>query len=213
MLELAPGMSREDLSQWLRHGWFYARVGSDYKPCCLASVETRNRLIVQDTKGKRHAVRREDIAGHWPMCGAINYGPLVLYVQRHQQRVYRRTFQPQQVRVTMVRAWDSKKMFRQAAFNAPLDANDARLVESLFEPRYYSFAEARKEIEAGDAVARALTPHVVVTVAGEGKDGLLVYNRNILAGKIQDRQYRALSEGPGASRRIHKLFRGEVDVC
>lgn len=207
MLPLADNMTADDINQWLRNGWFLAEVKGKYKTCMLYDIADRRNLIVQDTEGYRYKVRSSDVSAHWPMCGAINVGPFALYVQRMQSRVYRRTYQADLVSIHVVRPWDSRERFPVQYKKLSRRANDPKIVKELFTPSYCTYKEALADLESGKAVARALNAHVVLASPNKKGDELYVYNRNVIAGKIINGDYRPLSSGPGDSRRIHKLFR------
>lgn len=209
MIRFPEGISRHDLDQWTRRGWFVRVDDNDTIVDIVSAVDIEQReLFVRSTSGNEYWCPVAELAVHWPHCGSINVGERVaVHLTRRQQRQWRRTYNSRQVNLMIPRKWDAMKLFdnvRDITLNSP------ELIEELFSPSYTPYDVAMRAISTGEAFSRALSPHIIL--AGN-HSGVLCYYRGELVGDISsDNTMRLTGADFNMGRRLLKHFDGRVTI-
>lgn len=205
MLSLPRDISNHDIEQWLNSGWFFANIGGKEEICQLYGADDRESIYVSNVDGVKSMVTYRDILAHWPRCGAINVGPVALLVQRRQRQQYRRTYNSRQVELVIPRKWEALKKYGETVRNFTPDHPE--VLKSLFNPDYPTLDEARDELSSGEALSRAINPHIIIV--GQG-DTTLVYYRGTCAARIVGDRLVAVGADKGTMARLLKHFRGKL---
>jgi hypothetical protein len=207
MIPLPKQITPQDVNQWLQHGWFVAEYEGNQIIGQLREFNGET-MYMYDLKTKRvKQVMTESVRVHWPMCGAINVGPIALYIIRRQLKQWRRTYNSRQVHMQIPRKWEAMKVYGDVLRDLSPDAPD--VVAALFDPTYPVYDDAREDIQQGVAFSRALSPHIIL--AGT-PDTLLVYNRGDLAGRIMGGRILPIGADEQSLARLLKHFDGRITL-
>ncbi len=198
---LPDSLTVADVGQWLNGGWFLFERDDRLVPGKL--VVTREEYQVQDVHGQTYGMIRAQTFPFWPACGALNLDGFAVYVERRQQRQYRRTYNEQCVTLTVPRKWDAMKKNGTDATN--ICPNSPTVVEAVFNPIYFTYSQALDMMDTGRATSVALNPHLIVA-------GTLVYYRNALVAKMEDQRIIPVGCDISRIRRIIKFFEGRVTL-
>ena len=202
MIPLPNDITADDAHQWLNRGIFYARLNDTWELGLLVEIHPNREITVRLVKDALlHTVHNDDIRCHWPACGAINTPELALYVQRHQERQYRRTFVPGSVRLVYPDKWLLLKTVNPGILQRRVD--EWSIIEPLFNPTYPSCMEEAKEM-LREVPSVALTPQIMLV--GDYREPK-VYYRGERMGVITDNVLRSTGD-PRVVRRVNKLIGG-----
>ena len=204
MIELPHDMRREDVSQWLEGGVFYAqpREGSEWKLALLRGVPEPGLVSVRwVSTGDSAEVPYEQVRGHWPECGAINGERFAFYVQRLQRRQWRRTYNARCVRVTVPGKWQHLKSLGARALT--LDPNGPEFLRAVFDPSYPSVEEAFNMLR-NERPSVAITRHVILV----GHPEPVVYYRGENVGRVAGNVFHADCAAPVA-KRVRQVLGGD----
>ena len=203
MQQLPEDISREDLSQWLGRGFFYADVPEVGRVLCsLVEVHDPNTVYVIPL-GTRNPVRvrREDIWSHWPLCGCINTQHGALYVQRKVERQWRRVYSGRFVTITIPWEWEAIRL------RPPLggyNGDNAEVVKALFSPEYPgSVGEAMERIDGPKTPGTVALNRLIIF----DKEGGLHYNGDLI-GHLNSNQQFVPTCGERLARRVEKYIEG-----
>lgn len=183
MIALPSGISRDDLSQWLGGGFCLAKR-SDEGPWELALFDRPYRPDEGDDSAEataayvrfasggydlREVVDVSLLAGYWPLCGSINLPPYkcAVHVARTPARQYRRTFTQRQVRVTVPRGWEARKMLGQR-YRA-LQTCGVEVVQALFDATYPQDVDDAMNWLGDGWLTVALNPRTIIASDQVGK--------------------------------------------
>lgn len=204
MIPLPEDIGWSDIRQWLHDGWFLFRPTAidELRPGCLSEdIDRPHRYNVCDLDGREFPFLRGNVFPCWPKCGAVNMDGYAAYIERIPQRVYRRTYNINCVKLSIPRKWDVMK--RVGTGIGELSPLSKDVVKAVFKPIYYRYSQATEMMDTGQAVSVALTPYLVVA-------GGTVYYRNNLVANIEDGKITPMAKQEVTVNRILKFFEGRV---
>lgn len=204
MQPLMEGMEMDDISQWLRHGWFFVRDEDELKVMKFEGIMDPEHVYAFDPAKQMAAnVHMSAIFTHWPRCGAVNMGGAALYVQRHQARQWRRTYSSRGVTISIPNRWEL--LGRVPDHLSALSGDEPVIVQSLFDPKYPgTVQEALRSLDTAPTVALNTQVMFVSENMGVG-----VYYRNENVGEYTLGTFRPNCDNLTA-RRVNKLIGGNL---
>lgn len=203
MQQLPTDLSRQDITQWLRGGFFYADLPD--KPRTLVTfgeAHDGNSLVVMcRERGAVYQVPPSAIWTHWPMCGSINTPHGALYVQRRVERQWRRVYSGRYVTIEIPWEWEAiRRRPPLAAFTG--DSHD--VVNALFNPSYPgSVAEAMEMVAGPKAPGTVALNRLIIFDASGG-----VYYNGERIGALNEHQQLVPTCGERLARRVEKYIEG-----
>lgn len=203
---LPSNLRLEDIDQWLSGGWFLFQSGDDSapEPASLTGVDGEYGAQLMD--GSRYPLKPDATFPFWPACGAVNLNGYAVYLERLQQRQYRRTYNTSCINMHLPRKWDVMKRYGTAVSALTADSED--VVRAVFSPIYYTFSQAINMLDE-NWVSIALNPHLIVS----GRNGEYhVYYRNKLIGTVSQGRITPIGSQQSRIRRIIKFFEGRVSL-
>lgn len=207
MIKLPPDITGRDVSQWLGNGWFVRVRGRKMEPMSLVTPLDNRHIVGLDLEGNEHTIPHSEVRAYWPVCGAVNVGPIALTIVRRQARQYRRTYNSRQVRMQIPRKWDVLKLFGpQIKSYGP---NHPEVVKAVFRPWYPRYDKAVQDIQMGRAFSRAISPQVIL--AGTAQT-MMVYYRGELTACIEGNRLVPIGVDAEIPRRLMKQFRGRLTL-
>ncbi len=209
MKPLPSDINTNDISQWLEGGWFlFQSVDKEgLEPAQVVFNHDNEQWSVVDIEGKTHPFLRSSIFPVWPECGSLNLEGFAIYLQREQQRQWRRTYNDRCLTLTVPRKWDVMKMFGTEVTNVAPD--HSVVVRAAFTPRYYTFSDALTKIENERWLSIALNPHMIIAGA---ENNYLVYYRGKLIAHITNGKIISLGLKIERIQRLLKFFEGRVTL-
>lgn len=205
MIPLPDDITGDDIDQWLRGGVFlvdgipyvYSMMDYDYDA-------DGPRVFGYDLNGDsvRFNHKAQKLCVAWPQVGAVNVRDpgYALYVQRRQDRQYRRSYNERCASVHVIGRWELARAGVQQDF--PNNALDSRVVKAVFEPW---FPPSLAEAFATGWPSVALSPQLTLFPACG-----TVYYRDIKAGVIDRNGIFTATCDPVVARRINKQIGGLI---
>jgi len=206
MKAIPESLCVEDVGQWLHGGWFLFKSSEEGTliPGRLVREYDDNDgeiLYIRDLDDGLFPLKRKWTFPFWPACGAVNLEGYAVHIARTQMRMYRRTYNDQCTTVHIPSKWDVMKAHGSRVCN--VTPASPSVIKAVFSPRYYSYEEAVRMMDKGEAVSVALTPYIIVT-----ED--MVYYRNRLIASIKDGKLVPIGGPIRQLGRIIKFFGGRV---
>jgi hypothetical protein len=199
---IPPEVTPMDVWQWLGRGWFFYDRDGTKVPATIEQID-RHDYAVRTVDGDEYAFSRDRCYPHWPDCGAVNLQGFAVIVERQQARQYRRTYNDRCLSLNIPRKWD---VMKRHAYVVNLTPASAEVVESVFNPEYYSYDKALELLDTG-WVSVALNQYLVI--AGESNEQLIYYRGKLLA-RVNDGVLEPLDLKNPRNLRILKWFNGRV---
>lgn len=210
MIKLPRDISAHDVHQWLNNGFFYVNVDGANRVAGYdgadEDVEKVGAELVES--GDYVNVDFEDVYPHWPFCGALNVGPVGVFLNRRQERQYRRTYNSRQLQLAIPRRWEAMKQYGGAVREMTADTRE--VVLSAFAPQYPALSAVMDQLHTGEAFSRAINPHIVLVGAG---DNVLVYYKNVYVAIMEpDGKLVPVNADRDTLRRLLKYFEGRATL-
>ena len=199
MQPIPSDVDREDVWQWLNHGWFFHDDGAG----SISPAMLEDGFEVRRTDGKCFPYDRRECFPHWPECGATNAEGFAFIMHRDQVRQYRRTYNSRCVNLEIPRKWDVMKRHR---WVQRATADSEEIVNAVFNPKFYTYTQAL-DLLSGGWVSVALNPYLIV--AGTSEEHVLYYRGKLLA-KVSQGAMAPLDPSNPRNRRILKWLDGRV---
>jgi hypothetical protein len=128
---------------------------------------------------------------HWPRCGSLNIPNGAIYLMRHQQQQYRRTYNPRALRVVFPDKWAMLK-------------ETPDVVEKYSDPMSQAIVLV---LELQPFVA--LNEHIIL---GGTPDNLSVFHKGKRCGTVLNGMFSPIGKGLPINR-AYKLLQGRITVC
>lgn len=192
MIELPDGISADDLGQWLVGGICLADIGQGFEPAVydrmidpddreLPMSERLARVrVARERFEARHTCPLSNIAGWWPICGSINVPShqVAVSIERIPARQYRRTLNTRQVKITVPRGWEYRKM-RGGSQYSQVRSLSHHTVPQLFEPWYPANVDLAFGYLSEGWLSIAINRRIIVAQDQVGKR--MIYYRGMAA--------------------------------
>jgi hypothetical protein len=199
-------MTARDVQQWLAGGVCWLDGGT---PVAFLNAN-RSRVTVRDIGTRIDSnIEWEEIdrlSLHWPRCGSLNIPNGAIYLMRHQQQQYRRTYNPRALRVVFPDKWAMLKETPDVVEKYS-DPMSQAIVLAAFNPEYPSWEDCMVLLELQPFVA--LNEHIIL---GGTPDNLSVFHKGKRCGTVLNGMFSPIGKGLPINR-AYKLLQGRITVC
>ena len=212
MPSLPNDISRSDLNQWVGSGWFYAVIDGERHPAYLEHVSDDMECMVRTVDDDRAYIPPSSIYTHWAMCGALNvHSSFAAFVERVQQRQWRRTFNSNSLVVSVPQHWNVLGVLSSRTVKSATNTGGHSLVREAFNPTYPSYEEAIEQLRSPEVVSRAINRHVILC-GGTGGGRIQLYYRGAWGGILDNHRLTRSTLSDKTLTRLCKQLRGSITV-
>ena len=198
-MRIPRDMLGRDYDAWFDNGFIYLD-----DELCTYSHYASGYVYGRNEHGDEVCCEVEDVEFFWPDCGCVNVSSgFAVYVQRRQNRQWRRTYNSREVSVTIPDRWELMKA-RGAPISTP---GEYEIAYAVHRADYPTIVTAETWLDCGMRMSVAISPHVIL--AGEGNKR--IYLRDELVGVLQDGKV-VPTAGTSKARRVLKALGGSYGL-
>lgn len=186
MIPIPASLGTGDINQWLNRGVVLVRLDGELVPAMYEearynSNDTLCAACMSLDGQKQIFAPFEHVFAHWPRCGAVNVGPVALYVQRTQTRQYRRTYNQRCITVSMPDQTLASSIVGETMVMQALTYRN--YTAAVFAPEYPDVDEALRDLDLEQRFSVALSP---TTILVRHSGAIRVYYNGDLLAKLCD---------------------------